>query len=192
MKEQYKIIKNFIDQDACNTLVDKLDNCLKEGYAFPPDNQCPNSPAFYGMFNDESNRWLSRIEEAVGKSLSPTYTYARIYQRGEILLPHTDKWECEYSFTLALKYDKEIWPFYLDTEQGTKQVLLDNGDMLIYKGVENLHWRMPLENTFHYQAFFHYVDNNGPYADKKYDGRFDFATTQEVKDEMDRRNNAVQ
>jgi hypothetical protein len=184
MKEQYKIIKNFIDQATCNMLVDKLDNCLKEGYVFPPDNQCPNSPAFYGMFNDESIGWLSIIEEAVGKSLSPTYTYARIYQQGEILLPHTDKSECEYSFTLALKYDKEIWPFYLNTAEGTKQVLL-------YKGVENLHWRMPLENTFHYQAFFHYVDNAGPYADRKFDGRFEFATTQEVKDEMDRRSNAV-
>jgi len=189
--EEYKIVKNFISKEECTSLIERLDEFYNNGYTIPPDNQCPNSPTFYGIFNDESKKWLPRIEELTGKELYPTYTYSRIYQKGEILLPHIDRWECEYSFTLALKYDKEIWPFYVQTSQGVIEAMLDNGDMLMYKGVENLHWRMRLENDFHYQAFFHYVDKNGPHADKKYDGRYDFATTQDATEEIVRRSNVL-
>ena len=69
--------------------------------------------------------------------------------------------------------------------------MLEPGDILIYKGVESLHWRLPLENDFHYQAFFHYVDANGPHADKKYDGRHAFATTDEATAEIVRRQNVL-
>lgn len=169
-------------------MIDKIDAFYNKGYNIPADNQAPNSPTFYGIFNDESLLFLPKIEAYVNKELFPTYTYSRIYQQGEILLPHIDRWEAEYSFSLALKYDKDIWPFYVQTSTGVEEVLLENGDIVIYKGLENLHWRMRLENHFHYQAFFHYVDKNGPYAHKKYDGRHDFASTKDVIDEINRRN----
>jgi hypothetical protein len=187
---EYKIIRNFIDTATCDKLVDKLDEFYKNNMQ-QSDAQCMNSPSFYGIFNDESKQWLSRIEEAVGKKLYPTYTYSRIYVNNEILLPHTDRVECEYSFTLSLKYDKDIWPIYVQTTEGPIEVLLDRGDILIYKGVENLHWRMRLENQFHYQGFFHYVDQDGPYSNKKYDGHSHFASTQEVIDELIRRKNVL-
>jgi hypothetical protein len=188
---EYKIIRKFVDVDTCNNLVDRLDQFYKDQLNLPPDNQCPTSPAFYGIFNDESQMWLSRIEEAVGCRLFPTYTYSRIYSNGEILAPHIDRDECEFSFTLCLKYDNTIWPIYLQTSEGAIEVLLDIGDILIYKGVENLHWRLPLENQMHYQGFFHYVDQDGPYANKKYDGHPHFASTQEVIDELIRRKNVL-
>jgi hypothetical protein len=191
MELEYTIVRNFIDSSTCDILVNKLDNFLKSGYNVSPDVYCPNSPTFYGIFNDEAVEWLPKIEELTGKSLSPTYTYSRIYTKGEILLPHTDRPECEYSFTLALKYDKEIWPFYIQTEDGPKEIMLDNGDMLLYNGPRNLHWRMRLENDFHYQAFFHYVDNNGPYVNNKYDNRGEFATTEQIKKEIVRSKNVL-
>jgi len=191
MEQDYIIVRNFIDIETCKALVDRIDDFHAKGQTIPPDNQCPNSPTFYGIFNDESAQWKPRIEELVGKSLFPTYTYSRIYPKGEGLLPHIDRWECEYSFTLALKHDKEIWPFYIQTSNGPVEALLEPGDILIYKGVESLHWRLPLENDFHYQAFFHYVDANGPHADKKYDGRHAFATTNEATTEIIRRQNVL-
>jgi hypothetical protein len=188
---EYKIIRNFTDIDTCNRLVDRLDRFYKDQLDLPPDNQCPNSPSFYGIFNDESQLWLPRIEEAVEKKLFPTYTYSRIYTKGEVLPPHVDRDECEFSFTLALRYDKDVWPIYLQTSEGVKEVFLDNGDILIYKGVENIHWRLALENQFHYQGFFHYVDQDGLFAHKKFDGRSTFATTQDAVDELLRRKNVL-
>lgn len=189
--EEYLIIRKFADLYTCNKLVARLDQFYKDQLALPPDNQCPNSPSFYGIFNDESIEWLPKIEEAVQTKLFPTYTYSRIYATGEALQPHIDRDECEFSFTLCLKYDQNVWPIYLQTSNGPIEVLLDVGDILIYKGVENIHWRLPLENQFHYQGFFHYVDQTGPFAHKKYDGRDTFATTQDAVDELVRRKNVL-
>lgn len=192
MKEDYKVIKGFADADTCNRMVEKLDDFYKKGYNLPPDNQCPSSPTFYGIFNDESKLWLPKIEELVEKKLFPTYTYSRIYTKNEALNPHIDRFECEYSFTLTLKYDKNIWPIYVQSGNRGHEILLDVGDILIYKGVKNLHWRHALENDFHYQGFFHYVDKQGPYSDRRFDGRHSFASTQEVIDEVIRRRNVLQ
>ena len=191
MKQEYILVRNFIDLDKCNQLVNRMDAYRDNGLSVLPDNQCPNSTTFYGIFNDESILWKPQIEELVGKSLFPTYTYSRIYPKGEGLLPHIDRWECEYSFTLALKYDKENWPFYVQTSNGPIEAFLEPGDILIYKGLENMHWRLPLTTEFHYQGFFHYVDANGPYAHKKYDGRHAFATTEEATQEILRRQNVL-
>lgn len=186
------IVKNFLDKDTCSEMSNKLDILYEQGLSLPPDNQCTISPAFYGVFNDESLSVLSKIENLTGKNLFPTYTYARIYSKNEILLPHTDREECEFSFTLTLKYDSDIWPFYIQTEDKTFEVLLDVGDILIYKGMENLHWRMPLKSNFQYQAFFHYVDKDGLFSNKKYDGRNEFASNQDSIEELKRKKNVLQ
>lgn len=188
---EYLIVRNFIDIELCDILIDRLDKWYSSDLFLPPDRQCPSSPSFYGIFNDESALWLDRIETLIGKKLFPTYTYSRIYQQGERLFPHIDRVECEYSFTLALKYDQSIWPIYLQTSEGVKEVLLDRGDILIYKGTDSLHWRDQLEGSNHYQGFFHYVDQAGPYADKKYDGRDSFASTQDALDELIRKKNVL-
>ncbi len=190
--EDFLVVKNFLNKNTCFLMADKLDTLYKQGLSLRPDNQCIRSPAFYGVFNDESSSFVPKIENLVNKELFPTYTYSRIYQQGEILLPHTDREACEISFTLTLKYDREIWPFYITSNDKTSEVLLDVGDILIYKGVVDSHWRLPLKTSFQYQAFFHFVDKSGPYANYKYDGRHEFASSQESVDELKRKQNVLQ
>lgn len=187
---EYLIIKNFLDKSACQDMVSKLDALLAKGLYLPPDDQCTISPAFYGVFNDEALIFLPKIEGIVNKKLFPTYTYSRIYQQNEILLPHTDRDECEYSFTLSLK--ENDWPIYIQTNNGVVEILLGTGDILLYKGIENLHWRMPLRSGTHYQAFFHYVDQDGAYKNKKYDGKESFATSEEAIEELKRKRDVLQ
>ena len=44
--------------------------------------------------------------------------------------------------------------------------------MVIYKGIDLVHWRNPLEGENHAQAFLHYNDVNGPFGkENHYDGR---------------------
>lgn len=190
--ENFIIINNFLSQEQCHDMAEKLDNLHNAGLSLPPDNQCISSPAFYGIFNDESINFLPQIEKIVNKQLYPTYTYARIYQKNEILLPHTDREECEFSFTLTLKIDKSVWPFYIESNNTVTEAILSVGDILVYKGMDQLHWRMPLHDNFQYQAFFHYVDQNGLYAHKKYDSRFSFASSQESIDELTRKKYVLQ
>ena len=180
--QEYLIVRNFVSIEKCNELVDRIDSFYNDGIFFKSDNLCHSSPAFYGVFNDELLEWHSKIEELVGKKLHPTYTYSRIYQHGEMLVPHTDRAACEYSFTLNLKSDGEPWPMYVQTLSGPIEAVLNNGDILIYKGVEQKHWRTRLKNRFHYQGFFHYVEQEGRYDCHKYDGRETFASTQDCID----------
>lgn len=114
------------------------------------------------------------MEENTGLKLFPTYSYYRVYREGDDLKPHKDRPSCEISATLCFNYsydDKKIkWPIFMN---GT-EIVLEPGDMAIYRGCELSHWREPLvsgNDDWHVQGFFHYVDQFGPFAEFKYDHR---------------------
>lgn len=113
------------------------------------------------------------IETATGLYLYPTYSFYRVYRPGNDLKPHRDRDSCEISATLCFNYNYENyeWPIYME---GIK-VLLEPGDLVVYKGIELKHWRdsfdLDQDDAWHVQGFFHYVNQNGPYKHCKFDGR---------------------
>lgn len=112
------------------------------------------------------------MEQITGLSLLPTYSYLRIYETGALLVRHTDRHACEISASLTLAYDSpEPWPIWLETHQQPHSITLRRGDMLVYKGRELPHWREQFRGNHWIQAFFHYVDADGPLASYKFDGR---------------------
>ena len=124
------------------------------------DVQVPNTPALH---DDPAMRnllyyLLYDMQRYTGLDLEPTYSYLRVYKNGDVLHKHTDRKACEYSVSLTLKreLDDEIWPLYLQTDK-TYETLLDEGDGLIYKGIENPHWRNKFEGGRLAQVFLHYV-----------------------------------
>ena len=56
-------------------------------------------------------RCLPQIEKSTGLKLYPSYAYARIYKKGDILKRHKDRFSCEISATLNLGGDP--WPIFL-------------------------------------------------------------------------------
>jgi hypothetical protein len=46
--------------------------------------------------------------------LNPTYAYARIYKKGDILHRHKDRFSCEISTTLNLGGDD--WPIFIEKD----------------------------------------------------------------------------
>ena len=55
---------------------------------------------------------------------------------------------------------------------GEQPVLLERGDMVIYKGIDITHSRLPLAEEWHAQLFLHFNDINGPYKmTNAYDGK---------------------
>ncbi|HEX7333955.1 MAG TPA: hypothetical protein VF290_20795 [Pyrinomonadaceae bacterium] len=112
------------------------------------------------------------MEQATGLTLFPTYSYLRIYESGSVLHRHQDRHACEISASLTLGYDApEPWPLWLETHQQPRSITLHRGDMIVYKGRELPHWRERFDGNYWIQAFFHYVDANGPLASYKFDGR---------------------
>ena len=114
------------------------------------------------------------MEKESGLKLNETYSYARIYKKGDVLKRHKDRYSCEVSTTLNIGGDE--WPIYLEPsgeeeKEGTK-VILNQGDMLVYKGCDVEHWREAFEGENCGQVFLHYNDASDEKAEQnKYDGR---------------------
>lgn len=116
--------------------------------------------------------FLPLVEEITSLKLFPTYSYFRVYRRGDVLVKHKDRPSCEITLTLCLGYEAaSAWPLFLESPEGVLSIALEPGDALLYRGTEWTHWREPMNGDLTAQAFLHYVDQNGPHAEWKYDKR---------------------
>ena len=124
------------------------------------DHQVPNTYSHYADTVMET--LLQRVKPVMEKhtklKLSETYSYARIYKKGDVLARHKDRYSCEISTTLNLGGDD--WPIYLDPTGGNNKagvkVDLKPGDMLIYSGCDLEHWREEFKGKDCGQVFLHY------------------------------------
>lgn len=140
------------------------------------DGQVPNTYSVYGDLVMETllAKLHPRMEVETELKLYPTYSYARLYKKGDILERHKDRYSCEVSTTLNLGGDP--WPIFLEPsgEEGKQgvSILLEPGDMLIYDGPALEHWREAFEGENCGQVFLHYNDASLNDSEKnKYDHR---------------------
>lgn len=163
-------VNNFIDPQTIAVVSQYLENKILRG-EWKESVYSTDQTSRYAYYADPLIEVLlvasqKAVEEAVGKELLPTYSYARVYQPGESLLPHTDRPSCEVSVTVNVATKGEVSPVY--TQQGTddpEKHILNPGDAVIYKGCDVMHWRQPIkENQLNVQFMLHYVDKNGPNA----------------------------
>ena len=203
MFNKYQVIKKAVSYDLANFIFnyfllkrEAVDFMYKNNiHAQSPilgtwgDTQIPNTYSCYSDFVMETMlmKVLPIMKKETGLDLCPTYSYARVYKKGDTLHRHKDRPSCEISTTINL--GGEPWPIFIDgtgannvlnerqnlvkpgAPEGTK-VLLEVGDMLVYSGCELEHWREPFEGNICGQVFLHYNHVNGPFAEKnKFDGR---------------------
>ena len=140
------------------------------------------------------------IEQNVGKKLFPTNSFFRIYDKGSTLPIHTDRGSCEYTVAVCLgcdpqqdpyeifigsEDDKSDYKFYDDKGNWNrykieyKFSMLPN-NALIFKGMDKIHWREYCKHDHFMTVFLHYVDQNGEFAEHKFDKR-DMLGQQSVK-----------
>lgn len=176
-KNGYLIIKDFIPKELCD-FAKVYFKIRQDTLYFDIDSQCPESKSFYADTFCETLLLSSckKLSELTDIELLPTYSYARIYAKGDELVTHVDRPECQYSATLCLGRPKNepISPIYFARDKygkDTKELLLEEGDLCVYKGNDMWHWRKPFEQSWYLQTFLHYVDKNGPYAHTIFDGR---------------------
>jgi hypothetical protein len=201
--KKYQVIKNAISYELANFIFNYFllkrdavkwmyqnnityDNGMLGTWT---DKQIPNTYSHYAdpVMETLLMKVLPKMQRETGLQLIPTYSYARLYKKGDILHRHKDRPSCEISTTIHLGGNS--WPIFIDgtgadsilsgnetttivkpnAPEGTK-VLLEVGDMLVYSGCKLEHWREPLEGDVCGQVFLHYNHVNGPFAEKN---RFD-------------------
>lgn len=184
----HKIIKNVLSKEICNFLLPYY--VLKKNalLTYIDDHNISPFDKSHGTFGDKqsSNKSYcaysdtaaetilalsqSKIEKELNKKLIPTYSYMRLYEKGEVLEKHQDRFSCELSGTIFIGGEK--WPIYLEVDGETIEINLEQGDMLIYEGAKYSHWRDELKQNTCTQIFVHYIYDDNPDKDKlKFDGR---------------------
>ena len=162
----FKLIKNFFNKDELKVYQKYCYNKVDQNKDFMLDNQS-FSPAWYNdpLMNSLLDIKLKTVEKKSNLKLFPTFSYWRYYVFGGTLPTHTDRPSCEISITACIKkYDK--WP--LTIEDSTFEI--EEGDGLLYAGCDQPHGRPGIyKGEGLAQAFFHYVNQNGPYANHAYD-----------------------
>ena len=191
MKNNYKVIRQAITKELANFIYSYFLMKRKVARKMYDERYISQSNYDYGVWNDEQipetyshyadiametllQNLQPKMEEETGLKLTPTYSYARIYKKGDILKRHKDRYSCEVSTTLNLGGDD--WPIYLEpsgeTDKEGVKVDMQPGDMLVYKGCDVEHWREEFTGENCGQVFLHYNDASDPKAEEnKYDTR---------------------
>lgn len=185
-KNGYEVVDNIISSETAELLAMEF-QLLKENVYFQNgidpnnetysgDSQVSKSFAWYGAFCFESLLMYVQptLEKIIGKRLYPTYSYARIYYNGATMVRHVDRPSCQYSATMTIAVDETgPWEIWMTNLAGVaKPLILPVGSMAVYSGDILEHWREePYKGKRQIQAFLHFVDVDGIYANHKYDGR---------------------
>ncbi len=171
MIDKYKIIKNFLTEDEVSLfriwseiIHRKNIKCFNDGLLAPN-----HDTYFYGTAATDALLIKSKsiVDKQTGLDLLPSYSYGRVYTRCAYLKKHTDRPSCDLSLTIQVGSDGTPWPIYMDE----KEVLLNDGDAVIYKGTEIQHYRKKFNGDWHAQIFLHYVEKDGKYKEYYMDKR---------------------
>jgi hypothetical protein len=186
-------IKEFLPQQLLNLAYSYCIIKYNNQNQFNIDSQTNYLISEHGDYLMETLMDLSTpvIEQNVNKKLWPTYSFFRIYDKGSDLRIHTDRESCEYTVALCLGADPLDKPYeifvgekdensdykYFDNQEKLTRLRIDNkysmsqNNALIFKGMNKLHWREICEHDHYMMVFLHYVDQEGPYKDFKFDKR---------------------
>jgi hypothetical protein len=80
------------------------------------DSQVPMTPGDYGdpAFDGLLEHLRPSVQDHSGLRLWPTYSYFRMYKRGDVLARHRDRPACEISVTLNIgQKPLDPWPIYV-------------------------------------------------------------------------------
>ena len=197
-KKKYQTIRQAISPELANfiyryfSLQESSSKWLIENGKIPLKNPLigfwdhPQVPGCYTKYGDWAMDTLLTqlhplMQKITGYKLVPTYSFARIYNQGDILYRHSDRDSCEISCTLHLGGD--AWPLWIDPT-GEQSVMggsasttvvkknapkgicvnLKPGDLFIYSGCIMEHWRDAFEGKKCGQVFLHYNNVDGPFG----------------------------
>jgi len=199
-QKKYAVLRQAISKDLATFIYNYFlmkkqvyDTCLKQRYISPyeillgsyeeKNRQVPHTYSSYADIVMETLMLKCQLimEKTTGLKLQPAYTYARLYNKGDILHRHKDRFSCEISTTLHLGGDP--WAIHIDptgadnilSGRETTTVVKPNapkgikvdlkpGDMLVYRGCELEHWRNKFKGKSCAQVFLHYNNKKTPGA----------------------------
>jgi hypothetical protein len=179
-KNSCVVLKGFIDPLTIKTLSQYMENkhkmqswdARKQTSTYDEE---PSALSYYAdpLVEHILKESVTEMESVTGLELYPTYSYSRVYLKGDELIPHIDRNSCEISVTVNVATVGAPWPIWMKVPgKEPIKVEMAPGDAVVYKGCEVTHWRDKMVDTdVNVQFMLHFVNKNGPNAEYKWDKR---------------------
>lgn len=167
-------LENIVEEPIRTIVFNHIKQVANSGMLGSGDEQVPGTPTAYGDGVTETVlEWLRpKLEELTERRLYPTYSYYRLYKTGDKLARHKDRPACQISLSVNFgQVSGDPWPLWIEGPHGKYAAKLKPGDGVLYYGMECPHWREPFTGDGLAQAFLHYVEQDGPYSEWKFDKR---------------------
>jgi len=167
-RQGYLLVRGLLAPDLARVLYRTLLLQHWRGESFR-DNHMPTSSSVTNQALTDALllELLPRVEAVAGAALVPTYSYARVYFHGDVMIRHVDRGACEVSVSINLGRDGGAGSLWF---QPGVEVGMDEGDGAIYLGCETSHWRERYTGNALGQIFLHYVRHGGAHAGNAFDG----------------------
>ena len=176
-RDGYIFIKNFISKEISDMLCAYVLKLVSEGKAIEGkhDGAAGEHPLTWNIgkvsgwsfgltpevFDILLSIFTPRVSKILDLDIVPTYYYQRTYLRGSSMNHHIDRSSCEISCTMNLGQSHK-WPINIVNKNIDKPTSFQTepGDVLLYNGCTQEHWRDKFEGDWYCQLFFHWVTRN--------------------------------
>jgi hypothetical protein len=166
-REKYTTLRGILPPEQIRAMQNYFRGLVEEGLMMFNDGHVEGR---YGIHNDVLSRYFHfqlapLISRMVGETVKPSYVYSATYLEDAILKPHTDRPQCEFTMSFQVNFEPSqpngvsSWALCLDDlRENRVETFLANGDGLIYKGCELVHYREHLAKGHRSTSiFFHFV-----------------------------------
>ena len=159
MKEKYelfKIIKNIISKDECEKIAEQFDLLTKE-----KDVQVKNSDILYTweLSDRYSQKFKPIVEDFFSIELESSISYTRKSYKNQVLKRHKDNTHIVLSIFIKQQGDGEN-PLYIYLNNIKTEILLEQGDGVIFEGSSIYHERPPIISDWILGMYIGYSKHN--------------------------------
>ena len=170
-ENNYVFVPGLLDEHAVKFLASYYEHA-KYGHVgfFEKDGTSLNC---HGDASADAVLYLMRekLEQLTGFELLPTYSFVRIYAKGEKVGKHVDGPANQVSCTICIARDETEWPLKVSFEGKEDSMIMNPGDAVIYRGHIVEHWREKFAGENQVQVIIGFVIKGGEYEDRKYYGK---------------------
>lgn len=171
-RDGFKVLCDFVPERFIKEIYSTYKKEYKDPYIFNYGVDFPMTGPVYSphrqswflehkVFDRFSNYIVNEFARQHGIRLKATYNMGRVYTQKTVgMTKHVDRLPCEISITMPISYDQATWPIsIIDNNGETSTVKLRVGDMLLYRGCDQIHFRDNDNiNSEAIQHYFHFVN----------------------------------
>jgi hypothetical protein len=161
-KARYVVVRNLFPEALLDSLSEYYRGRVYEGlgtYAKRKKRISFHNDPVARFFHFQLYPAMQRI---IGRPVKPSYCFVSFYEPGAVLFEHTDREQCEYTISVAIRQPPRgtPWPLYIRTKKSQVKITLKAGDGVLFKGRELPHYRHKLMEGSALQILFHFVDKD--------------------------------